>query len=353
MNDKQQFSNKFVDRDFLYWIKDKTVPNMFHDLEKFKKSTGKKYSFLINLLLGEEETEKFYSKIREHMAISDHVCVVFNESGFYYTGDNGDPYHTVTDFINRFDKKDNVIFFSNSISLVDTNRPLYFIQKMLWPMSYDMYKESDSRLDKLIDNKDKDVPLHWDVLLGLTAGHKDSIYNKINAHLLSKKVFMKYFKNDPDQGYWSNYVKKPKQHTAETIDTLPIRISELIDPEIYNQTYYSFVCETFSDPKIACFTEKFAKPIIAQRPFVVFASVGQLAAFGSLGFKTFHPVINESYDLEQDKEKRIDMIIESMYELSQKDPRVVLENLGPVLEHNKKHFFNNSWNAEFSHYWNS
>jgi len=353
MNNNQQFSNKFVDRDFLYWVKDQRVPNIFYNLEKFKKTTGKKYSFLINLLLSDEETEKFYSKIREHMAISDHVCVHFNEPGFYYTGDNGDPYLTTTDFINRFDKKDNVTFFASTVSHVEINRPLHFVQKMLWPMAYDMYKESDSLLYKLINNKNKDVPLHWDVLLGLTASHKDNIYNKINAHPLNKKVFMKYFKNDPAQGSWSKYVKKPKQHTAETIDKLPIRISELIDPEIYNQTYYSFVCETFTNPRIACFTEKFAKPIIAQRPFVVFGSEHHLRAFRSLGFKTFGSEIDESYDEETNKDRRIDKIIQAMHELSQKDPRVVLENLRPVLEHNKKHFFNNQWNSEFLQYWNS
>lgn len=353
MSKYQQYSNKFVDRDFLYWIKDKRVPNIFYDLEKFKQSTGKKYSFLINLLLSDQETEKFYSKIREHLSISDHVCVVFNESGFYYTGDNGDPYHTVTDFINRFDKNDNVIFFSNSISLVDTNRPLYFVQKMLWPMAYNMYKEPDSLLSKLIDDENKDVILHWDILLGLEAPHKNNIYNKINAHPIDKKIFMKYFKDDPEQGSWSHFVKKPKQHTAETIDQLPLRISELIDPEIYNQTYYSFICETFTNPNIACFTEKFAKPVIAQRPFVVFGSVHHLRAFRSLGFKTFHPIIDESYDEEIDEIKRIDKIIQAMHELSQKDPHVVLESLRPVLEHNKKHFFNNQWNLEFLQYWNS
>ena len=63
--------------------------------------------------------------------------------------------------------------------------------------------------------------------------------------------------------------------------------------------------------------------------------------------------MDESYDEEADETKRIDKIIQAMHELSQKDPQVVLENLRPVLEHNKKHFFNNRWNAEFLHYWNS
>jgi len=353
MSNNQQFSNKFVDRDFLYWVKDKEVPNMFHDLQKFKKTTGKKISYLTNFVLGDGALEAFYNKIVEHQSLSDHVCVVFNEVGFYYTGADGNPYHTTTDFINKFNKNDNVTFFANAIAQVEINRPLHFIQKMLWPMAYEIYQHPDSLLSKLIGNEKKDVLLHWDILLGISTIHKDIIYNKINAHPINKKVFMKYFRDDPNQGSWSHYVKKPIKHTAETIDQLPIRISELIDPEIYNQTYYSFVCETFTNPRIACFTEKFAKPIIAQRPFVVFGSAHHLRAFRSLGFKTFGSEIDESYDEETNEDKRIDKIIQAMHELSQKDPQVVLETLRPVLEHNKKHFFNNRWNTEFLQYWNS
>jgi len=354
MNDNQQFSNKFVDRDFLYWIKDKDVPNMFNDIEKFKKTKGKRVSYLTNFVLGDDALESFYNKIVEHQTISNHVCVVFNEAGFYYTGKDGYPYYTVIDFVNRFNKNDNVTFFTHMVPLKETNRPIYFINKMLWPAAYDMYQsQKDNPLKLIKENNKKNIELHWDILLGLTASHKDTIYEKINNHSIKQKVFMTYFKNNTDDGVWSDYVKKPKKHTAETIDRSNIRISELIDPEIYNQTYYSFICETFSNPSMACFTEKFAKPVIAQRPFVVFGSEYHLRAFRSLGFKTFHPIIDESYDEETNKDRRIDKIIQAMHELSSKDPRTVLESLRPVLEHNKKHFFNNQWNSEFLQYWNS
>jgi hypothetical protein len=354
MNDNQQFSNKFVDRDFLYWIKDKDVPNMFNDIEKFKKTKGKRISYLTNFVLGDDALESFYNKIIEHQTISNHVCVVFNEAGFYYTGKDGYPYYTVIDFVNRFNKNDNVTFFTHMVPLKETNRPIYFINKMLWPAAYDMYQsQKDNPLKLIIENNKKNIELHWDILLGLTASHKDTIYEKINNHSIKQKVFMTYFKNNTDDGAWSNYVKKPKKHTAETVDRSNIRISELIDPEIYNQTYYSFICETFSNPSMACFTEKFAKPVIAQRPFVVFGSEYHLQAFRRLGFKTFGSEIDESYDEETNKDRRIDKIVQAMYDLSQKDPHAVLERLRPVLEHNKKHFFNNHWNSEFLQYWNS
>jgi hypothetical protein len=354
MNNNQQFSNKFVDQDFLYWIKDRRVPNMFCNLEKFKQSPGKKISYLTNFVLGDDALELFYNKIKEHQTISDHVCVVFNEAGFYYTGKDGYPYCTVIDFVNRFSRNDNVTFFTHMVPLTETNRPIYFINKMLWPEAYNMYQsKKNNPLELIIENNKKNTELHWDILLGLTASHKDTIYEKINNHSIKEKVFMTYFKNNTEDGSWSNFVKKPKTHTAETVDRSNIRVSELMDPTIYNQTYYSFVCETFSNPNMACFTEKFAKPVIAQRPFVVFGSEYHLRAFRRLGFKTFHPIIDESYDEETNKDRRIDKIIQSMHELSSKDPITVLEALRPVLEHNKNHFFNNQWNSEFLQYWNS
>jgi hypothetical protein len=305
-------------------------------------------------VLGDGALEAFYNKIVEHQTISNHVCVVFNEAGFYYTGKDGYPYYTVIDFVNRFNKNDNVTFFTHMVPLKETNRPIYFINKMLWPAAYDMYQsQKDNPLKLIKENNKKNIELHWDILLGLTASHKDTIYEKINNHSIKQKVFMTYFKNNTDDGAWSDYVKKPKKHTAETVDQSNIRISELTDPEIYNQTYYSFICETFSNPSMACFTEKFAKPVIAQRPFVVFGSEYHLRAFRRLGFKTFSSEIDESYDEETNKDRRIDKIIQAMYDLSQKDPHAVLERLRPVLEHNKKHFFNNHWNSEFLQYWNS
>jgi hypothetical protein len=209
MSNNQQFSNKFIDRDFLYWVKDKEVSNMFRNLEKFKQSSGKKTSYLTNFLLGDDALELFYNKIKEHQIISNHVCVVFNEAGFYYTGKDGYPYCTVIDFVNRFSRNDNVTFFTHMVPLKETNRPIYFINKMLWPEAYNMYQnKKNNPLELIIDNNKKNTELHWDILLGLTASHKDAIYEKINNHSIKQKVFMKYFKNDTDQWFLEQLCKK-------------------------------------------------------------------------------------------------------------------------------------------------
>ena len=79
--------------------------------------------------------------------------------------------------------------------------------------------------------------------------------------------------------------------------------------------------------------------------------MGHLKTFRKLGFKTFSPVIDESYDQEPDRTKRYHMVLDSMYKLSMREPKEVYEQLEPVLEYNINHFYNNNWNEELQRAW--
>ena len=147
---------------------------------------------------------------------------------------------------------------------------------------------------------------------------------------------------------------KPSVHTAETIgdrSKTQIRYSDIIDPDIYNQTQYSAMIETTVHNDFAMFSEKEAKPIIAKRPFVIFGSMKHLEAFRSLGFKTFDKVIDESYDMIEDKEQRWVATLDSMQKLSLLDPVDVYRQLADVLEHNRQHFETHDWKRAIK--WNS
>ena len=132
-----------------------------------------------------------------------------------------------------------------------------------------------------------------------------------------------------------------------------IRCSDLIDPSIYNESFYSCVVETVipADNRISMFSEKQAKPIIARRPFIIVGTKDHLKAFRSLGFKTFSPVIDESYDDEPNMQKRFEMILDAMKKLSEQDPKTVYEKLQPILEHNYLHFYKHNWNTELQKAW--
>ena len=79
------------------------------------------------------------------------------------------------------------------------------------------------------------------------------------------------------------------------------------EPDWYNSTHYSLVVESivYVDSFI---TEKTFKPIMYGHPFMVWGNPGSLQRLESWGFKTFDDLFDQSYDLEQDTAKRLELI---------------------------------------------
>lgn len=284
-------------------------------------------------------------RIRRHLEISQKVYVELGEPGMMHQDKNNRWLSTI-DFVNRFSKNDNVDFFCNLVPLVPTNRPIHFINDMFL-YGHRLYLENSlckDLLERLKSFRDKKNVKYWDCLLGEKNFKKDFIYEKIKqSKTLLNTTILSYYGANPSEGIWSSY--SPKQHSAEVLFK-NIRYSDLINLEIYNNSYYTALVETVTHEHFAMFSEKEAKPIMAERPFVIFGSPGHLKALRSLGFKTFSPVIDESYDLELNQEKRFLMVLKSMEKLTKKDPLEVYNSLQTILEHNKKHFLDFNWNSE-------
>ena len=105
---------------------------------------------------------------------------------------------------------------------------------------------------------------------------------------------------------------------------------------------WNIVTETVFYHKKLHLTEKIFKPIVVQRPFILVGAPGNLAYLKTYGFKTFDRWIDESYDLEEDDDKRIQMIvdeIEKLSNLSWDETLAMYEEMREVLEHNFHHFY--------------
>jgi hypothetical protein len=63
----------------------------------------------------------------------------------------------------------------------------------------------------------------------------------------------------------------------------------------------------------------------------------------SIGFKTFHPIIDESYDGIGDLEERIKTAFSSFLELQKHDQKMVRLHLKDVLDHNERCMRDKSW----------
>lgn len=296
---------------------------------------------------GTAEVNRLRESINNALATADHVYIKLGQPGLNYELNN-DFFGTV-DFVEEFDSS-SCTFFANCVPINKDISNLHYINEMFFE-GWQLYKrnsECKKLLDSCIDYKVKNASLRFDLLLGEWNDTKDLIYSLIQQHKVLDSTFLTYYGKDVSKGSWSDYVMRPQQHTAETfIPGSQIRCSDLIDPNIYNQTYYTAMVETVINPKFAMFSEKQAKPMVAGRPFVIFGSPGHLKAFRKLGFKSFAPVIDESYDDEPDMSKRFSMVLNTMHKLAQQNPLEVYNKLKDILSHNKLHFENNNWNNEF------
>jgi hypothetical protein len=82
----------------------------------------------------------------------------------------------------------------------------------------------------------------------------------------------------------------------------------------YSDSYFHLVTETFFGPNVFL-SEKVFKPISNLQPFLVFGDYLTLAELKRLGFKTFEPFIDESYDSEKDPKKRILLLEKELLKL--------------------------------------
>jgi hypothetical protein len=105
---------------------------------------------------------------------------------------------------------------------------------------------------------------------------------------------------------------------------------------VYAKTWVSVVTEPqFADYEESTFcSEKIFKPIACLQPFIVVGGHGSLCRLRELGYKTFSPYIDESYDT-LPTEQRLDAIINSLQKIKQiEDKAGWLESIKPILEHN-------------------
>ena len=114
----------------------------------------------------------------------------------------------------------------------------------------------------------------------------------------------------------------------------------------YQHTAIEIVLETLFDDSRWHLTEKALRPIACGRPFILAATPGSLEYLRSYGFKTFHGLIDETYDTIHDPAERLKKICNEMNRISQlpMDQKLQLwQDLYAISGYNKKLFFNKAW----------
>lgn len=344
---------RYIDHDWHhYCVRDHTVADtIIENFGQYKETNADaKFSYLQDFRANTESLRELEQKIRQHLLIADHVFVGLGEPLFMFQDNVPEgPFYYTDHFINKFSKEDHVTFFANLKSHVPLKRPLHYLNDMFFE-GINIYKEYDICKELLKKLKTGDEKYYWELMCSRDV----KLYRMLKQHAVDSKTFSTC--HELGISHWGPDVIPPSDKSTGGEMFSPehsIRASDLIDPSIYNQSYYSCVVETvipFGN-EMSMFSEKEAKPIIAKRPFILVGTMNHLKALRDLGFKTFSPVIDESYDDEPDRIKRYGMILDSMNELTKMDPSEVFKQLDPILQHNHDHFYNNDWNRELLDAW--
>lgn len=128
----------------------------------------------------------------------------------------------------------------------------------------------------------------------------------------------------------------------DEIDSYPILVPAHLNLlKIYDQFFTELVCETFFSGQTFYTTEKIFRPILGLKPFIIHASPGYLRELKKLGYLTFDHWWSEEYDNygEQLRIYKIQEIITEIMSWDQNKLQQVYQEMMPVLEHNRKHYF--------------
>jgi hypothetical protein len=135
----------------------------------------------------------------------------------------------------------------------------------------------------------------------------------------------------------------------ETSSTAPNEVFNLNTDLAYKNSYFNILTETSFFESLHKGVDEFylnernVLPINTFQPFIVMNGQGHMKQFNKLGFKSFHPFINESYDKEKDPYKRFKMItkeIKRLCDMSDVDIHDWYWSMEEILIHNYNHFHN-------------
>jgi hypothetical protein len=139
---------------------------------------------------------------------------------------------------------------------------------------------------------------------------------------------------DPDEWSWAG----PPNRTFVKNDLFNNQWGEIyLNADPYIDTYFSIVTETVYDYPYSFRTEKIAKPLAMGHPWICATSRGWYRDIQNLGFQTFGHVIDESFDLIENDQDRMNRIITVVQDLCQQDLASFLQECYNICKYNQQH----------------
>ena len=235
---------------------------------------------------------------------------------------------------------------------------LFYDSYLCKPYEYQENIDQCSRVDEIYDKLVK--PYKFLFLNGRTRPHRKYMIESLRPIL--------------DQALWTNLDSSPVYHHTYQTDLLS-RTSEIqllpaeyevpqfhnglkqsyqyafvmdelfsnlwgaiyILAEPYIDTYFSLVTETVCDYPYSLRSEKIYKPIAMGHPWIVAANRGFYRDIKNQGFQTYGHLIDESFDLIDNNQERLDKIATVIKDLCQQDLAKFLVAAEQTSKYNQQH----------------
>lgn len=176
----------------------------------------------------------------------------------------------------------------------------------------------------------------------------NSIFSFLNGFDFTEEHIQNTLKEFVSDNSYKRYVKPIHDLIPYELDTqhLPVEqksgfSSENTKKDWYESTYVHIVSETrFQYGTTPFISEKTVRPMANLQPFIMVNNYHSLRTLRDLGFKTFSPFIDESYDEETDYRKRMEKIEKEIVKLNNMPIQELHDwyySITDVLLHNQKH----------------
>ena len=168
------------------------------------------------------------------------------------------------------------------------------------------------------------------MLIGKHTSERQILLDRLEQlNLLDKSLYSVLYKGKSLEGKIESYTPDKRDFSQRHYE-----------PDWYDSTHYSLVVESivYDDGFITEFiTEKTFKPIMYGQPFMVYGNPGSLQLLESWGFKTFEDLFDQTYDLERDTAKRLELITAQILNFKSVPETSVQKT---------KHNFNRFWDSD-------
>jgi hypothetical protein len=139
---------------------------------------------------------------------------------------------------------------------------------------------------------------------------------------------------------WMTLIESLPNNNQHSYASADYSVDDILSTDI------SVILETVAAESKIHLTEKTLRPIACGHPFMLVAGPKSLEYLRDYGFKTFAPWIDESYDLETDLIKRMQLVSDEMVRISNlpaDQKKQLLDNLKEIAIYNKNHFFSKTF----------